>query len=77
MWTIFQVFVEFVTMLLLVFVCFFGCQACGILAPRPGTEPAPPTPESEVLTTGPPGKPRILFFENSNSDQVTKLLLFI
>ena len=35
--------------------CFFGCEACGILAPRPGTEPAPTALEVEVLTTGLPG----------------------
>ena len=31
--------------------CFFGHEACGILAPQPGIELA-----LEVLTTGPPGK---------------------
>ena len=35
---------------------FFGLKACGILAPRPGIDPAPPALESKVLTTGPPGK---------------------
>ena len=35
---------------------WFFCEACGILAPRPGIEPAPPALEGEVLTTGPPGK---------------------
>ena len=35
---------------------FFGRKACGILAPRPGIEPAPPALEGKVLTTGPPGK---------------------
>ena len=35
---------------------FFGRKACGILAPRPGIEPAPPALEGEVLTTGLPGK---------------------
>ena len=35
---------------------FFGREACGILAPRPGIEPAPPALEGEVPTTGPPGK---------------------
>ena len=35
---------------------FFGCEAYGILAPRPGIEPSPPVLEGEVLTTGPPGK---------------------
>ena len=35
---------------------FFGPEARGILAPRQGTEPAPPALEGEVLTTGPPRK---------------------
>ena len=35
---------------------FFGREACGILALRPGIEPTPPALEGEVLTTGPPGK---------------------
>ena len=34
----------------------FWPQAYGILAPWPGIEPAFPALESEVLTTGPPGK---------------------
>ena len=36
---------------------FFGPEACGILAPQPRIEPAPPALEREVLTTGLPGKP--------------------
>ena len=35
---------------------FFWPRACGILALRPGIEPAPPALEGEVLITGPPGK---------------------
>ena len=35
---------------------FFGREACGILAPRPGIELAPPALEGEDLTTGPSGK---------------------
>ena len=35
---------------------FFGHEACGILVPQPGIEPAPPALEDEVLTTEPPGK---------------------
>ena len=35
---------------------FFGHEACGILAPQPGIESVPPALESEVLTTGLPGK---------------------
>ena len=42
------------------FFWFFGCEACGILAPWPGIEPAPPALEGEVLTAGPPEKS--LFF---------------
>ena len=54
MWTIFKVFIEFVTILLLFW--FYGHKACGILAPQPGIEPAPAALEGEVLTTGSPGK---------------------
>ena len=42
--------------------CFFGWEACGILAPQPGIEPAPPALEGEVLTTGLPGKSPKLFY---------------
>ena len=35
---------------------FFDHEACGILAPWPGIEPAPHALEGKVLTTGPPGK---------------------
>ena len=31
---------------------FFGYKAWGILAPRPGIEPAPLALEGEILTTG-------------------------
>ena len=57
MWTIFKLFIEFVTILLLLFMsCVFGGKACGILAVCPGIEPTPPTEEGQVLTTGPLGK---------------------
>ena len=47
--TIFKVFIEFVTIVLL-FLCFgFGHKACGILAPGPGIKPAPPALEGEVF----------------------------
>ena len=32
-------------------------RACGILVPRPGTEPVSPASQSRFLTTGPPGRP--------------------
>ena len=57
MGTIFlKVFVDFVTILLLYYVVFFGLEACGILTPQPGIEPIPPALEGEVLTPGPSGK---------------------
>ena len=36
---------------------FFGHEAYGLLAPRPGIKPAPPALEGKVLTAGLPGKP--------------------
>ena len=42
---------------------FFGCEACGILAPQPGIKLTPPALEGEVLTTGPPGKSLFLLFK--------------
>ena len=57
MWTFFNVFIEFATILLLFYVLdFFGLKACGILPPRPEMEPAPPALEGEVLIIGPPGR---------------------
>ena len=57
MWTIFKVFTEFATILLLSYAFwFFGHEAGRILAPRPGVELVPPLHEGEVLTIGPPGK---------------------
>ena len=56
MWTIYKVFIEFVTILLLFYVFFFfGHSVCGILA---GIEPAPTALKGKVLTTIPPGKPQ-------------------
>ena len=53
MWTIFKVFIKYVTILLLVYTLRFGHEACGILPSQPGLEPAPLALEGEVLTTGP------------------------
>ena len=40
--------------------CFaFGNEVCGSLAAQPGSEPAPPALEDEVLTAGLPGSPFI------------------
>ena len=58
MWTIFKVFIEFVTILLLFYVLFFlAMRHVGFLAPlapRQGIEPTSPALESKVLTTEPP-----------------------
>ena len=35
---------------------FFGLEACGIEAPRPGIKPVLPALDGKILTTGPPGK---------------------
>ena len=57
MWTIFKVFIEFVTILLLLFILgSFGHNTFGSLAPQPGIEPLSPALEGQVLTTGLPGK---------------------
>ena len=53
MWTIFKVFIKFVTILLLFYTLLFGHEACGILPSQPGLEPAPLALEGEVLTIGP------------------------
>jgi hypothetical protein len=56
MWTIFKVFIEFVTILLLFYILVFWKEACGILAPRSGILPALSALEGKVPTAGPPGK---------------------
>lgn len=39
-----------------VFLTMLHAKRCGILAPQPGTEPAPTAVEARVLTTRLPGK---------------------
>ena len=56
MWTIFKVFIEYVTTMPLFMFWFFGLESCGISFLRSGIEPAPPALEGQVLTTGPPGE---------------------
>ena len=58
-WTIFKVFIEFVTILLLFYV--FWPEACGLLAHQSGIKPAPPALEGEVPTPGPPWHPAGVF----------------
>ena len=58
---LFNIFIEFVIVLLLFYVLgfffFFGPETCGIVALQLGTKLAPCVLEGEVLTTGQPGKP--------------------
>ena len=66
MWTTFKVFIEFVTILLLLlfFFCFvFWSQHMWDLSPQPGIESAPPTLEGKTLISGPPGKSPTLSLE--------------
>ena len=57
MWALLKVFIEFVTISLVLrfFFVFFLARRlkCGILAPQPGIKPPP---EGKALTTGPAGK---------------------
>ena len=72
----FTVFIEFITILLLLYVSFVAVvqtQACEILAPQPGVELALPALESEVLTTEAPGKSHI----SSVKDVVYTILGFV
>ena len=64
MWTIFEVFIDFIKILLWFCFSFFGREASGILASQPGVEPAPPALGGGVLTTVSLGKPpgRSFFF---------------
>ena len=68
MWTIFKVFVEFVTILLLLLLlllffflwfAFLTVRHLGILAPRPGSELVLPAMEGEASTTRMPGKSQV------------------
>ena len=61
--TIFKVFIEFVTILLLFMFWIFGHQACGFLVPRTGIEPSTPELEGEVLTSGAPRESSFLPFQ--------------
>ena len=59
MWTIFKVLIEFVIislLLFMLFIYFFGPEACRILALQLGIEPTPSTLKGEVVTAGSPGK---------------------
>ena len=51
MWTIFKVFTELVTIMLLFYVLTFGHKTCGFLVPQSGIKPMPPALESKDSTT--------------------------
>ena len=65
MWTIFKVFIEFVTILLRFAFWFWGHKACGILIPQPEGELSPLALEGKVLTARTPGGSRGMFFSGS------------
>ena len=53
---------------------FFGSETYGILAPQPGIKPARVALESQVLSTGPPGKSFCGLFLTDNSLSQVELL---
>ena len=84
-WEVFlKVFIDFVTVLLLVLFLsfmfwFFGPKACGILAPWPGIKPLPPALEGRVLTTRLPRKflEDLSFSSKESSEKASPGLLFL
>ena len=58
MWTIFKAFIEFVTILLLLYVLAFWLR--GMWDPSSQIEPRCPTLKGEVLTIGMPKKTQII-----------------
>ena len=54
---------------------FFGCKACGILAPLPGAEPAPLALEGEILTSGPAQKSLQLMSLSVSSALVAQMVM--
>ena len=55
-WTLFKLFTEFFTTLLLFYAFVSLPQSCVIFAPWPGVKPSPPSLGGEILTIGPLGK---------------------
>ena len=74
MWTIFKVFIEFVTTLLPCF-GFLAMRYVGSWLLDQGIKPAPPALENKVLATGPPGKSvSVLIF---NEETFVTCLLYV
>ena len=63
MWTIFNIFIEFVTILLLFCVLVFCHEASGILTPRPGIELVPPCTGRQSHNHWTTGKVPVCFFK--------------
>ena len=61
-WSIFKVFIESVTILLLSYVLVFWLRGMWDFSCPTRIEPAAPTLEGEVLTTGLPGSPKLVIF---------------
>ena len=62
MWTIVKVSHEFVTILFLFMLWFFGHEACGILAPLPGIETTTPALEGSLNHWTARQVPKLLFY---------------
>ena len=75
MWTIFKSLLSLLKYCLFDVFCFFGHEACAILAPQPGIKPTTPPLESEVLTNGPPGKFQDTFEVKSGRRYPTRLTI--
>ena len=60
MWTIFKIFIGFVTVLLLFYaLVFLATRYMGSLAPQPGIKPTPPHWKAQPLTLDHQGSPLI------------------
>ena len=62
MWTILKVFIEFVTILLLLYVLIVWPQGMRDLSSLAGIQPTPAALEGKVLATGLPGKSPVSYF---------------
>ena len=62
---IFKVFIEFITILLQLYVWFSDREECGILVPRPGIKLVPPELEGKVLTTDHQGSPDQVYLQQA------------
>ena len=62
MWTIFQVFIDFVTILLLLYILMFWPGSMQDPSSPTRIRPPPPALEGEALATGWPGKSHVWLF---------------